>query len=61
MTSSARPAAAAGKRAPFAESVAVRRLGNGAELYVLENHFNPTLALSGSLDAGPLLRRPIAG
>jgi zinc protease len=54
VTAPARPAAAVRKRAPFDESVSMRRLGNGAELYVLENHFNPTLALSGSLDAGPL-------
>jgi len=47
-------AAAAPRRASFAESVREKRLDNGAEIYVLENHFNPTVALSGSIDAGPL-------
>ncbi|HYB52643.1 MAG TPA: pitrilysin family protein [Thermoanaerobaculia bacterium] len=42
------------RRIPFAEAVRQHTLGNGARLYVLENHFNPTLALSGSLDAGRL-------
>ena len=45
-------------RASFAESVRETRLENGAEIYVLENHFNPTVALSGSLDAGPLFAPP---
>ena len=31
-----------------------RTLANGAELLVLENHFNPTVAVSGSFYAGPL-------
>jgi len=53
VTTASRPAGTR-SRAPFAEGVAFRRLPNGAEFYVLENHFNPTLALSGSLDAGPL-------
>jgi zinc protease len=51
-------------RVPFAEAVRHRRLPNGARLYVLENHFNPTLALSGTLYAGriyaPAERRLIA-
>ena len=29
-------------------------LSSGASLFVLENHFNPTVAVSGSLQAGPL-------
>jgi zinc protease len=41
-----------------------RRLANGARLYVLENRFNPTLALSGTLRAGrifaPAERRLLA-
>ena len=52
------------RRAPFAELVAHRELPNGARFYVLENHFNPTLAISGSLTAGrlfaPAERRLIA-
>jgi zinc protease len=51
-------------RVPFAEAVRHRRLPNGVRLYVLENHFNPTLALSGTLHAGriyaPAERRLIA-
>ncbi|MGH9368947.1 MAG: M16 family metallopeptidase [Thermoanaerobaculia bacterium] len=47
-------APAARRRVAFAEAVRQRRLPNGAELYVLENRFNPTLALSGSLFAGHL-------
>jgi zinc protease len=57
-------AAATRRRVPFAEAVRHRRLANGARLYVLENHFNPTLALSGTLQAGriyaPAERRLIA-
>jgi zinc protease len=41
-------------RRPFAEAVRTRTLGNGARLFVIENRFNPTLALSGSLKAGRL-------
>jgi zinc protease len=52
------------RRSSFAEAVRRRTLSNGSEFYILENHFNPTLALSGSLDAGPLFapaeRRSIA-
>jgi zinc protease len=52
------------RRVPFAEAVRHRRLANGARLYVLENRFNPTLALSGTLSAGriyaPAERRLIA-
>jgi zinc protease len=47
-----------GNRAPFAESVKHRALANGARFYVLENHFNPTLAISGSLRAGRLYAPP---
>ncbi|MEP6769286.1 MAG: pitrilysin family protein [Acidobacteriota bacterium] len=45
-------------RRGFAEQVQRRMLSNGAELLVLENHFNPTLALSGSLYGGPLYAPP---
>jgi zinc protease len=38
----------------FVESIAARRLANGARFFVLENHFNPTLSISGSLHAGGL-------
>ncbi|HSS45623.1 MAG TPA: pitrilysin family protein [Thermoanaerobaculia bacterium] len=41
-------------RLPFLQRVARRTLSNGARLFVLENHFNPTVAVSGSLFAGPL-------
>jgi zinc protease len=51
-------ASASPRRASFAGAVQRRTLGNGAEIYVLENHFNPTLALSGSLDAGSLFAPP---
>jgi zinc protease len=51
-------------RRPFVETVRQRTLGNGARLFVLENRFNPTVALSGSLRAGriyaPEDRRMIA-
>lgn len=47
-------AAAPRRKVPFAEAVRTRTLGNGARFFVLENHFNPTLAISGSLHAGPL-------
>ncbi len=42
------------RRLPFVEAVRQRTLANGARLFVLENRFNPTLALSGSLQAGRL-------
>ena len=42
------------RRAPFVELVRHRELSNGARFYVLENHFNPTVAISGSLTAGRL-------
>lgn len=52
------------RRAPFAELVRQRTLSNGARFFVVENHFNPTLAISGSLRAGrlyaPADRRMIA-
>lgn len=48
----------------FVDQVHRRTLGNGADILVLENRFNPTVALSGSLHAGPLFapsdRRVIA-
>ncbi len=44
----------ASRRAPFAELASHRELSNGARFYVLENHFNPTVAISGSLTAGRL-------
>jgi zinc protease len=46
------------RRALFAEAVRHRTLSNGARFYVLENHFNPTLAISGSLRAGRLYAPP---
>ena len=46
------------RRAPFAEAVKHRKLANGARFFVLENHFNPTLAISGSLRAGRLYAPP---
>jgi zinc protease len=45
-------------RVPFAEATRTRRLPSGAEFFVLENRFNPTLAISGSLRAGPLYAPP---
>lgn len=45
-------------RKTFAEQVHRRTLGNGADLLVLENHFNPTIAVSGSLHGGPLFAPP---
>jgi zinc protease len=67
MTPSTAPAVVAVRRGkvPFEEAVQRRTLGNGARLFVLENHFNPTVAISGSLNAGPLYappeRRLVAG
>jgi zinc protease len=46
------------RRAPFAEAVRHRELPNGARLFVLENRFNPTLAVSGTLFAGRLFAPP---
>ena len=54
MTVSARRSAPVRGRIPFADAVQRRVLANGAELLVLENHFNPTVAVSGSLHGGPL-------
>ena len=51
-------AAASRRKVPFAEAVRTRALENGARFFVLENRFNPTLALSGSLHAGPLFAPP---
>ncbi|MBC8647646.1 MAG: insulinase family protein [Thermoanaerobaculia bacterium] len=45
-------------RLPFAEAVRQRTLPNGTRLLVLENHFNPTMSLSGSLHAGTLFAPP---
>jgi len=53
------PAGASVRRRPlFAETVRHRALPNGARFYVVENHFNPTLAISGSLNAGRLYAPP---
>lgn len=46
------------RRAPFAERVRHRELSNGARFFVIENHFNPTVAISGSLNAGRLYAPP---
>lgn len=46
------------RRVPVAEAVRRRVLGNGTELLVLENHFNPTVAVSGSLHAGSVFAPP---
>jgi zinc protease len=54
MTVSARRSAPVRGRVPFEDAVRRRVLENGAELLVLENHFNPTVAVSGSLHGGPL-------
>jgi zinc protease len=53
------------RKVSFEDAVRRRTLENGARLFVLENHFNPTFAVSGSLNAGPLYappgRRLVAG
>lgn len=46
--------APARRRLPFAEAVRTRTLSNGARFFVVENHFNPTVAFGGSLSAGRL-------
>ncbi|PYQ37051.1 MAG: hypothetical protein DMF54_04520 [Acidobacteria bacterium] len=46
------------RRASFEESVRRRTLGNGARLFVLENRFNPTVAVSGSMNGGSLFAPP---
>lgn len=46
------------RKVPFAELVRTRTLENGARFFVLENRFNPTVAISGSLHAGPLFAPP---
>jgi zinc protease len=46
------------RKVSFDESVRRRTLGNGARLFVLENRFNPTVAISGSLNAGSLFAPP---
>ena len=58
MTVSGGKAARVRGRVPFEEAVRRRVLENGAELLVLENHFNPTVAVSGSLHGGPIFARP---
>ena len=45
-------------KVPFAEAVEERTLANGARFLVLENHFNPTVAISGSLNAGGIYAPP---
>ena len=42
------------RKVSFEESIRRRTLENGVRLFVLENRFNPTLAISGSLNAGSL-------
>jgi len=51
-------AGASRRKVPFAEAVRPRTLENGARFFVLENRFNPTIAISGSLHAGPLFAPP---
>lgn len=51
-------AGASRRKVPFAEAVRSRTLENGARFFVLENRFNPTVAISGSLHAGPLFAPP---
>ena len=46
--------APARRRLPFTEAVRPRTLSNGARVFVVENHFNPTVAIGGSLAAGRL-------
>lgn len=58
MTASAGGGVSVHGRVPFEEAVSRRVLQNGAELLVLENHFNPTVAVSGSLHGGPLFAPP---
>jgi zinc protease len=60
MSPASAPVAAAARRGkvPFAEAVRSRTLANGARLFVLENRFNPTVAVSGSLNAGSLFAPP---
>jgi zinc protease len=60
MTVPSAPVAAAARRGkvPFQEAVRSRTLANGARLFVLENRFNPTIALSGSLNGGSLFAPP---
>ncbi len=45
-------------KARFSETVRRRTLANGTRLFVLENHFNPTVAISGSLYGGGLFAPP---
>lgn len=51
-------AGASRRKVRFAEAVRARTLENGARFFVLENRFNPTVAISGSLHAGPLFAPP---
>jgi zinc protease len=50
----AHPSAGLRRRVPFSQAVKERRLANGARFLVLENHFNPTVALSGGLAGGAI-------
>lgn len=54
MTTAVPAMAQSRRRIPFAEAVKQRTLRNGARLFVLENRFNPTLAITGSLYGGRL-------
>jgi zinc protease len=56
-TARRRTVSAAGRR-PYAEAVVTRMLATGARIFVLENHLNPTIAISGSLRAGGLFAPP---
>ena len=58
MKAAARQRDSARGRVPFAQAVRRRALENGARIFVLENRFNPTVAVSGSLRAGPLFLPP---
>ena len=45
------------RRPTFGEQARIRLLSSGAEILILENHFNPTPRLK-SLHAGPLFAPP---
>ena len=61
MTVPARRSASVRGRIPFEDAVRRRVLENGAELFVLENHFNPTVAVSGKIEGENILLRLKAG
>jgi zinc protease len=46
-------------RRSFAETIVSKSLANGARFFVLENRFNPTVSISGSIYAGPLYAPPM--